>query len=78
MQAITGDSVFSKFEKTRSALEDSLKRVEDIVPQSIGCQVRIIFSRCYVLSINLLPCGCFLPSNIQHMVETNYQVTSRF
>lgn len=44
MQAITGDSVFSKFEKTRSALEDSLRRVEDIVPQSIGSQVRIILT----------------------------------
>lgn len=42
MQAITGDSVFSKFEKTRCALEDSLRRVEDIVPQSIGCQVLIV------------------------------------
>lgn len=42
MQAITGDSVLLKFEKARCALEDSLKRVDDIVPQSIGCQV-IIF-----------------------------------
>lgn len=39
MQAITGDSVLLKFEKARSALADSLRRVEDIVPQSIGCQV---------------------------------------
>lgn len=38
-QAITGDSVVQKFEKARSALEDSLIRVEDIVPQSIGAQV---------------------------------------
>ncbi|XP_048430637.1 U-box domain-containing protein 6-like isoform X2 [Pyrus x bretschneideri] len=36
--AITGDSVPSKFEKARCALMDSLRRVEDIVPQSIGCQ----------------------------------------
>lgn len=42
MQAITGDSVLLKFEKARCALEDSLRRVDDIVPQSIGCQV-IIF-----------------------------------
>lgn len=40
MQAITGDSVLLKFEKARSSLVDSLKRVEDIVPQSIGCQVK--------------------------------------
>ena len=39
-QAITGDSVLLKFEKAKCALGDSLKRVEDIVPQSIGCQVR--------------------------------------
>ncbi|KAJ9169352.1 hypothetical protein P3X46_017556 [Hevea brasiliensis] len=50
--AITGDSVLLKFEKARSALVDSLRRVEDIVPQSIGCQIleivseleRIVFS----------------------------------
>ncbi|KAK1318738.1 U-box domain-containing protein 45 [Acorus calamus] len=38
-KAITGDSILVKFEKARSALEESLKRVEDIVPQSIGCQI---------------------------------------
>ncbi|CAJ1852272.1 unnamed protein product [Sphenostylis stenocarpa] len=37
--AITGDSVLLKFEKAKCALEDSLKRVEDIVPQSIGCEI---------------------------------------
>ncbi|TKY47753.1 U-box domain-containing protein 6 [Spatholobus suberectus] len=37
--AVTGDSVLQKFEKAKCALEDSLKRVEDIVPQSIGCQI---------------------------------------
>ncbi|XP_027335256.1 U-box domain-containing protein 45-like [Abrus precatorius] len=37
--AITGDSVLLKFEKAKCALEDSLKQVEDIVPQSIGCQI---------------------------------------
>lgn len=41
MQAITGDSVLLKFEKAKCALIDSLRRVEDIVPQSIGCQVMI-------------------------------------
>jgi hypothetical protein len=43
IQAITGDSVLLKFEKARSALVDSLRRVEDIVPESIGCQVVISF-----------------------------------
>ncbi|KAG5040864.1 hypothetical protein JHK85_013340 [Glycine max] len=42
--AITGDSVLLKFEKAKCALEDSLRRVEDIVPQSIGCQVILLSS----------------------------------
>lgn len=46
-QAITGDSVLSKFEKARIALMDSLRRVEDIVPQSIGCQVIVLLVSCY-------------------------------
>ncbi|CAH9132058.1 unnamed protein product [Cuscuta epithymum] len=37
--AITGDSVVLKFERARCGLEDSLNRVEDIVPQAIGCQI---------------------------------------
>ncbi|CAI8616995.1 unnamed protein product [Vicia faba] len=40
--AVTGDSVLLKFEKAKCALEDSLRRVEDIVPQSIGYQVQEI------------------------------------
>lgn len=39
VQAITGDSVLMKFDKAKCALVDSLRRVEDIVPQSIGVQV---------------------------------------
>ncbi|TXG56081.1 hypothetical protein EZV62_017394 [Acer yangbiense] len=42
--AITGDSVLLKFEKARGALVESLKRVEDIVPQSIGCQILEVVS----------------------------------
>lgn len=38
-QAITGDSVLLKFEKAKCSLADSLGRVEDIVQESIGCQV---------------------------------------
>jgi len=38
-QAITGDSILLKFEKARCALQESLRRVEDIVAQAIGCQV---------------------------------------
>lgn len=41
-QAITGDSVLLKFEKARCALEESLKRVENIVPQAISCQVTFL------------------------------------
>jgi len=40
-QAITGDAVLLKFEKAKIALIDGLKRVEDIVPSSIGSQVII-------------------------------------
>ncbi|XP_057949547.1 U-box domain-containing protein 6-like [Malania oleifera] len=42
--AITGDSVVIKFEKARFALADSLRRVEDIVPQAIGGQISEIVS----------------------------------
>ncbi|PNX89770.1 U-box domain-containing protein 6-like, partial [Trifolium pratense] len=37
--AITGDSVLVKFEKAKCAIVDSLKLVEDIVSQSIACQI---------------------------------------
>ncbi|KAI8527971.1 hypothetical protein RHMOL_Rhmol12G0115600 [Rhododendron molle] len=37
--AITGDSVVVKFEKAKFALEDSLRRVNDIVPEAIGCEI---------------------------------------
>lgn len=37
--AITGDSVLLKFETAKCAIEESLRRIEDIVPRSIGYQV---------------------------------------
>nr|CAD1832240.1 unnamed protein product [Ananas comosus var. bracteatus] len=37
--AITGDSILMKFEKTRCALLESLRRVEDIVTEDIFCQI---------------------------------------
>ncbi|KAG2702694.1 hypothetical protein I3843_06G094700 [Carya illinoinensis] len=40
--AITGDSVILKFEKARCALQDSLRHIDDIVPQSIGSQIQKI------------------------------------
>ncbi|MBA0823769.1 hypothetical protein Goarm_020475 [Gossypium armourianum] len=43
-KAITGDSVLLKFQRAKCALIDSLKRVEDMVPQSIGCQILEIVS----------------------------------
>ncbi|KAG1331324.1 putative Proteasome subunit beta type-5 [Cocos nucifera] len=43
--AITGDSILMKFEKTRCALQESLRRVEDIVPQAIGCQIMEIVAQ---------------------------------
>ncbi|KAF7813620.1 U-box domain-containing protein 45-like [Senna tora] len=53
--AITGDSVLLKFEKAKCALEDSLKRVEDIVPQSIGCQIREIVNELESMEFALDP-----------------------
>ncbi|XP_059657712.1 U-box domain-containing protein 45-like [Cornus florida] len=53
--AITGDSVVLKFEKARSALEDSLRRVEDIVPQAIGCQISEILSQLEVIEFSIDP-----------------------
>ncbi|PON82818.1 Beta-catenin [Trema orientale] len=53
--AITGDSVLTKFEKARCALEDSLRRVEDIVPQSIGCQIQEIVSELEGTTFSLDP-----------------------
>ncbi|GLU06190.1 hypothetical protein SLE2022_232410 [Rubroshorea leprosula] len=42
--AITGDSVLLKFEKAKYALIDSLRRVEDIVPQLVGSPILEIVS----------------------------------
>ncbi|EEF47498.1 ubiquitin-protein ligase, putative [Ricinus communis] len=53
--AITGDSVLLKFEKARSALVDSLRRVEDIVPQSIGSQILEIISELEGILFSLDP-----------------------
>ncbi|XP_054787096.1 U-box domain-containing protein 45-like [Prosopis cineraria] len=53
--AITGDSVLLKFEKAKCALENSLKRVEDIVPQSIGCQIQEIVSELESMELALDP-----------------------
>jgi len=57
MQAITGDFVLLKFEKAKCALEDSLRRVEDIVPQSIGCQVILLSSMADAVYFFFSPCG---------------------
>ena len=54
MQAITGDSVALKFEKARCALADSLRRVEDIVPQAIGVQVTLTEIIFFLLSISFV------------------------
>ncbi|KAJ8475576.1 hypothetical protein OPV22_019303 [Ensete ventricosum] len=37
--AITGDSILIKFEKAKCALQESLRRVEEIVPEHISCQI---------------------------------------
>lgn len=53
--AITGDSIVLKFEKARSALEDGLRRVEDIVPQTIGCQISDILGELEGIEFSLDP-----------------------
>ncbi|KAK4488773.1 hypothetical protein RD792_004559 [Penstemon davidsonii] len=53
--AITGDSVVLKFEKARCALRDSLRRVEDIVPQAIGCQIADILVELGEIEFSLGP-----------------------
>ncbi|XP_009405766.2 U-box domain-containing protein 45-like isoform X1 [Musa acuminata AAA Group] len=37
--AITGDSILIKFGKAKCALQESLRRVEEIVPEHISCQI---------------------------------------
>ncbi|THU68187.1 hypothetical protein C4D60_Mb08t01270 [Musa balbisiana] len=37
--AITGESILHKFEKSKSALQESLRCVEGIVPEAIACQI---------------------------------------
>ncbi|OIT37259.1 PREDICTED: U-box domain-containing protein 45-like [Nicotiana attenuata] len=53
--AITGDSIVLKFERARCALEDSLKRVEDIVPQSIGGQISEVLNELEGFEFSLDP-----------------------
>ncbi|XP_073131138.1 U-box domain-containing protein 6-like [Henckelia pumila] len=53
--AITGDSVVMKFEKARCALEDSLKRVEDIVPPAIGSQIAKVLGELGRIEFSLDP-----------------------
>ncbi|CAN1152452.1 U-box domain-containing protein 6 [Linum perenne] len=53
--AITGDSVLLKFERARSSLADGLRRVEDIVPQSIGCQILEIINELEGITFSVDP-----------------------
>ncbi|XAR64417.1 Ubiquitin--protein ligase [Bertholletia excelsa] len=53
--AITGDSVVLKFDKARCALEDGLKRVNEIVPEAIGCQISEILSELEGIEFSLDP-----------------------
>ncbi|CAI9777583.1 unnamed protein product [Fraxinus pennsylvanica] len=54
-EAITGDSVILKFEKARCALQDCLRRVEDIVPQSTCCQIANILNELEGIEFSLDP-----------------------
>ncbi|XP_022857329.1 U-box domain-containing protein 6-like [Olea europaea var. sylvestris] len=53
--AITGDSIVLKFEKARCVLEDSLRLVEDIVPQVIGSQIKEILDELQGIVFSLDP-----------------------
>ncbi|XP_015957989.1 U-box domain-containing protein 6 isoform X1 [Arachis duranensis] len=53
--AITADSILLKFERAKCSLKDGLKRVEDIVPQSIGCQIQEIVNELASVSFALDP-----------------------
>ncbi|CAA3017801.1 U-box domain-containing 45-like [Olea europaea subsp. europaea] len=53
--AITGDSIVLKFEKARCVLEDSLRLVEDIVPQVIGSQIKEILGELQGIVFSLDP-----------------------
>ncbi|KAF5741152.1 U-box domain-containing family protein [Tripterygium wilfordii] len=53
--AITGDSVHLKFDKAKCALIDSLRRVEDIEPEAIGCQILEIVSELENTELSLDP-----------------------
>ncbi|KAL2233712.1 UNVERIFIED_CONTAM: U-box domain-containing protein 45 [Sesamum indicum] len=53
--AITGDSVVLKFDKARNVLADSLRRVEDIVPRVIGCQIAEILDELRKIEFSLDP-----------------------
>ncbi|CAH9108493.1 unnamed protein product [Cuscuta europaea] len=53
--AITGDSIVLKFERARCALQDGLRRVEDIVPQTIGCQISVILGELEDIEFSIDP-----------------------
>ncbi|KAK4423936.1 U-box domain-containing protein 45 [Sesamum alatum] len=52
---ITGDSVVLKFEKARNVLADSLRQVQDIVPQAIACQIAEILDELRKIKFSLDP-----------------------
>lgn len=77
LQAITADSILVKFEKARGALEQSLRRVEDIVPQAIGCRVcqwPVFFVLVKHSNILILAAGYHSPliNNLLHIVYTTF------
>ncbi|XP_074310007.1 U-box domain-containing protein 6-like [Silene latifolia] len=71
--AITGDSIVLKFEKTKCVLIDSLRRVEDIIPESIGCQIQDIVSELEGIAFSLDPAekqiGDDIISLLQHGIK---------
>ncbi|KAI7724748.1 hypothetical protein M8C21_004625 [Ambrosia artemisiifolia] len=74
--AITGDSVVMKFEKAKSALEDSLRRVEDIVPQTIGSQIADILGELKGIEFSLDPLEKQIGDEIIGLLQEGRNVNS--
>uniref|UniRef100_A0A0C9RPB0 RING-type E3 ubiquitin transferase n=1 Tax=Wollemia nobilis TaxID=56998 RepID=A0A0C9RPB0_9CONI len=53
--AITGDSILTKFEKSKNALDQSLRRVESIVPQILAQQIAEIVNELEGITFALEP-----------------------
>ncbi|KAF6161429.1 hypothetical protein GIB67_009308 [Kingdonia uniflora] len=75
--AITADSVLLKFEKAKNALEDSLRRVEDIVPQAIGCQISEIVNELEGTIFSLDPSEKQVGDEVISLLQQDRKINSK-